>query len=703
MRRTLLRATAALVVVTGCSAGPPPPALAPTQAHCGADLAPSPFKKPNVTRILVADFSTGANVETDFAERFERRTADELRRLSGEAPADPARRGAEPAGAALEIERLHCAVGDHEQAHVIAEARGADYVVWGRPCEDAGEGQPSRDPDVCPRITIQRHYAELRRAIEAGAEILSTVNMELPRLPPDDPLPVVHFVMGMHFRGLTERSHSGDDWRLAARFFRWSTDGVAAGARHRELLDLLAGRAYLNLGDVTESLRICARGHNRVKGAGTDLEGALVLCLAESLKVQGDGPGALNLFQKALALAEKAHDDALAAVALNGIGTVLISKGDVATGIEHLRRAEATCIRAYGEDTQETGVIEATLADALEAQRDFAGALEHYRRGLASMKKSLGADSLMAGLMSFHVGHMLAQQGDFAGALQLYERALLVFVALGATAEPQIVMVQTQLGSALQGHGELARAVEHFQKALTLARTVYGPSHAEVAAIEILLSRAFFEKGDFLNAHEHAYRALVIVETLYGSDALELIVPLRGIALAQRQRDNLAGANAQFTRALAIARQKLGAEHATVGRLLVDLGALELKRGQVDGASSLCDRGLRVLEAALGHDQPDTQEALVCVALVEGRRNGWKSGVGAVVVLRESKTGADPPLQPGNWVVAVGGKPIRDPAQLTAAKNATPADRDVLLTVVRKGKRIQVPMPRHPMGVRMLF
>jgi tetratricopeptide (TPR) repeat protein len=703
VRRALLSLTTALVVVTACTAGPPPPALGPTQARCRADLAPSPFKKPDVTRILVADFSTGASVENDFAERFERRTADELRRLSGEAPADPARRGPEPAGAAIEIERLHCAIGDHEQAHVIAEARGADYVVWGRACEDAGEGHPSGAPGVCPRITIHRHYAQLRRAIEAGAEILSTVDMELPRVPPDDPLPVVHFVMGMHFRGRTERSHSGDDWRLAARFFRWSTDGVAADARHRELLDLLAGRAYLNLGDVTESRRICGRGHHRVKGAGTDLEAALVMCLAESLKVQGDGPGALDNFQSALGLAEKTHDDELAAGALNGIGTLLISKGDVAAGVEHLRRAAAMSIRAYGEDTQETGVIEATLADALEAQRDFKGALEHYRRGLASMEKSLGADSFLAGLMSFHVGRMLAQQGDLAGAIQLYERALRVFVAQGATAERQVVMVQTQLGSARQGHGEPTRALDHFQKALTLARTVYGPSHSEVAAIELLLGLAFFEQGDFPNAHEHDYRALVIVETLYGSDALELILPLRGIALAQRQQDDLDGAEAQLTRALAIARQKLGAEHATIGRLLVDLGALELRRGHLDGASSLCEPGLRILEAAMGHDQSDTQEGLVCVAAVEGRRNGWKSGVGAVVILRESKNGADPLLQPGDWVVAVDGKPIRSPAQLAEAKSAAPADRPVVLTVVRKRKRIQVPLSRHPVGVRLLF
>jgi tetratricopeptide (TPR) repeat protein len=700
MRRFFFVAAIALALFTACVAVPPP--AAPAQARCPADLGSSPFAKPGDTKVLVADFSTRDAGETDVAERFVREVATELRRLDQEALAPPPQRRAGPAGAGLEIERLHCVIDDHEQAHAIAEALGADYVVWGGACETAGEQRSDGALLACPRVTVHRHYAEVRRILDTGADILASVNMELPPLRPEDPLPLVHFALGMHFHQRAEGSLGADDWRLSARFFRWSGDGVAAGAPHREMIDVLTGRALFHTGDTGGAIERCDRGHARGSAATADVEGMLLLCVADALRERGDLPGAMQHYQRAMELAEKARDDAVASVALGGVGAVLLARGDTAAAVEQLRKALVLSIRATGGDSRDTGMVETALADAIEVEGDVAGALEHYRRALAIETKALGEESFVVGLLFFHVGHMLHVQGDTAGAVEHYERALVVFRLLGTTAERQVAMARTYLGAALRARHEFGPAVRSFEEALSLLRELLGPSDLEVAAVEMQLSGTLLDKGDYGQALEHARRALAIVETLHGSSAEQLVEPLNAVASAYTLLGDLHKAEEHLRRAIEIAEHTLGPGHVETARLHTGLGVAYLKLGRYGAAAEMCGSALHVLEAQLGSDHPDARNALACVAAVAGRRSGWTNGRGAVVVRRDAETAPD--LETGDWLVAFDGKPFEDLAHLVALRDAAPRGRLVKLSVVRRGKRIVVPAEANATrGLLLLF
>src|SRR5262245_35247019 len=145
MGRMRLALVALIVLLPACSGAPPAPgapaapAVPVTQAsgRCGKDLGASPFKKPEATHILITDFFTRKLAEPDFADTVSQQVDGELKRFKDELR-DPRKMDVEVPEDAIEIQRLRCFVEDHDQARTIAQALGADLVVWGKAFCDPG-------------------------------------------------------------------------------------------------------------------------------------------------------------------------------------------------------------------------------------------------------------------------------------------------------------------------------------------------------------------------------------------------------------------------------------------------------------------------------------------------------------------------------------------------------------------------------------
>ena len=582
-------------------------------------------------------------------------------------------------------------------------------MLWGGECSEpapAGQGpiadrRPAPDgaaSEVCPRVTLHQDYRASPRAGEARMATRARVDLDLPAPRQDDPLPLVHFVMGVAFRGRARAPSRRAEWRLAARFYRWAADGIDRRAPHREILELYAAIAAVEIGDADAALDLCGGGLDRVRGTGTLFEPLLVGCVAEGLKAKSDLDGALAAQRHALVLGERLHDVFVVGTAYCAIGEILTGRGDPAAALDPLERALALFTKAGGEDSAEAGMAEDLLARAYAARRDVDRALEHGRRALAIAEQAYGPTHETIATFAFFVGSALEEKGDAAGALSYARRAAAVIESSGAGALPLAGLVENLTGTALRMQHEPAQAKEHFRKALAILTAARGPGHREVAAVEHNLGSLLNEQGDYAGSLEHLLPALEIREKLFGPESEQIVEDLAAIASTRFKSGDLAGALAVLNRARRIADEKLGDQSVVSLQLCAQIGAALLDQGRFAEARDFCRFAYPGLDAALGADSPPTQAAAACVAYAVVSLSGWKPGAQGVIVVRPRSRRAGL-LRPGDWISTYEGKRVRDAAHLAELSAKTPPDDIVHLTVVRDKKQVRVPACGGPMEI----
>jgi Tfp pilus assembly protein PilF len=112
------------------------------------------------------------------------------------------------------------------------------------------------------------------------------------------------------------------------------------------------------------------------------------------LHAQGDLAGARPLFERALAIHEKAlaPEHPTTATTLNNFGRLLHARGDLAGARPLFERALAICEKALGPEHPLTATTLGNLASLLHAQGDLAGARPLFERALANREKALGPE-----------------------------------------------------------------------------------------------------------------------------------------------------------------------------------------------------------------------------------------------------------------------------------------------------------------------
>jgi len=150
--------------------------------------------------------------------------------------------------------------------------------------------------------------------------------------------------------------------------------------------------------------------------------------LARLLRVQGDYAGARPLYERALAIRERAlgpdHPDV--ANSLNNLATLLSDQGDYAEARPLYERALAIRERALGPDHPDVANSLNNLATLLRDQGDYAEARPLYERALAIRERALGPDHPDVANSLNNLATLLYNQGDYAEARPLYERALAI-------------------------------------------------------------------------------------------------------------------------------------------------------------------------------------------------------------------------------------------------------------------------------------
>ena len=185
-------------------------------------------------------------------------------------------------------------------------------------------------------------------------------------------------------------------------------------------------------------------------------------------------------------------------MSLNNLALLLQAQGDLAGARPLFERALAIREKALGPEHPDTASSLNNLAGLLKGQGDLAGARPLYERALAIRERALGPEHPSTATSLNNLARLLQDQGDLAGARPLFERALAIDEKVYGLEHPEVAKDLNNLASLFQAQGDVAAALPLYQRALTIADILYSRGDLE-EALRVLRDQvlpAFERLGD---------------------------------------------------------------------------------------------------------------------------------------------------------------------------------------------------------------
>lgn len=360
-----------------------------------------------------------------------------------------------------------------------------------------------------------------------------------------------------------------------------------------------------------DGLDACARGATlRAGGHRATDPGAAGrrdrMAQAQSLWLIGARPRALEL-ARALALdASSAGDREIEARALRVVGQVLTAKGDVPGAEQALYAAIAAAQAAAADELAAELWLDLVWLIGDEAARP-AEAHRFARIAQGAIDRLAGVPRLQA-VLEDRVGVLLFNEGKYAEAAPHLERGLAlreqVFGAISAQAaasQQHVALLRTA-----EGKPALALALHH--RAREIAERVLGPTHPDVLIYTDGEAAAAFALGKRDEALALLERTLATLQRNDPDNERDAADLLTNIAIARRKRGELAAARDALERALAMHERTAGPDSILVAPVLSNLGLVLADLGQHDAARARVERALAIQQHVLGPDHPDVGE-----------------------------------------------------------------------------------------------
>ena len=332
-----------------------------------------------------------------------------------------------------------------------------------------------------------------------------------------------------------------------------ASDALATLAELRKLrlpagedprIDLEEAAAALRSSDPARVLQASRRAEQKGRVSGERLIVAQALRhQGAALLLQGDGPGAIRLFEQARTLYQEAGD-------AWGVATAL----------------------AYAGIT-------------LQKQGDLAGAESAYNEALTLVERLGNVAGLAAQLGN--LGILYQSRGDLDRALDYLERSRALFEEIDdPLLESRVLSISSLI---LYQRVDLAGAQSRMEEALTLSRRA--DSRIDEARAFVSLGAILLAKGE---VREAARLTREGYEILRGRDAGLASLALAAWGETLVHQGDLPGARRRFEQALAVKRKtgdRLGA-----GKMLGLLAGLELRAGNLAAARERSREQLRIAE-----------------------------------------------------------------------------------------------------------
>lgn len=227
------------------------------------------------------------------------------------------------------------------------------------------------EPDLLPfRGQCLVHRSQLQQAAGEWTSAVATADEARRRLedPPHPALGLARYQQGELYRLLGDAERAVDAYRDASRLGRDPMPGIA-------LLELARGQTAAASASIRRALREARTATERpaLLGAAVDI-----------FRACGDAAAARSAAEELSTLASASTSPVLEAMAAHATGTVLITEGEPAAALEHLRgAAQSWCALRMPYEGARTsvaiGLACAALSDHTGADLEFGNAREAFR------------------------------------------------------------------------------------------------------------------------------------------------------------------------------------------------------------------------------------------------------------------------------------------------------------------------------------
>jgi TIR domain/Tetratricopeptide repeat len=296
--------------------------------------------------------------------------------------------------------------------------------------------------------------------------------------------------------------------------------GVDAGAVQEAggLLHGLASYRHWALGSCTQARPLYERALALRQKAGDQAETAQTLDdLALLLKDEGDLAGARQLHEQALAMREQmfGREHLVTAESLSNLSLLLWAQGDLTAARSLAERVLAIHEAAFGTEHSATATSYNNLALLMQAQGELAGARPLLERALAIYERTLG-DHPSTSVCIANLAFVVATLGELAAARPLYERARAMNERIFGPEHPETATACLNLAGLLHDAGELAAARLFYERGLTIREKTLGRDHPLTGACLNNFAALLQDQSDFAVAQPLNARALAIFQAVHG-------------------------------------------------------------------------------------------------------------------------------------------------------------------------------------------
>ena len=268
------------------------------------------------------------------------------------------------------------------------------------------------------------------------------------------------------------------------------------------------------------------------------------------------------------------------ALGLNGLGHLLLAKGDIAGA-------------------------ESTLTAALEMGRDLPG--EDHPEVAVSLDLLAGA---------------LVSQARQEEAIEMYREALAIRRRIHPPDHPDVAASLNSLAYCLWSQSRPDEAEPFYREALALATEAHGEDHLDVATMTDNLALVLGQLGKVVEAESLHRKALAARTAHLGEEHPLLGVSWANLGSALEMQGRYDEAEEAFRRSTAVLRGVFGNSHPFTGLALTNLSYCLHRTAQYDSAEAYYRETIAVQEGILEDDNPDlnlTRELLATLLIDTAR------------------------------------------------------------------------------------
>ncbi len=327
--------------------------------------------------------------------------------------------------------------------------------------------------------------------------------------------------------------------------------------------------------------------------------------LLEALKLNDAGKfdNAIEVANRALEIRQKSFgpDHVDVARTLIALGTIYLTKGDLARATGYFRRAEETISKISGLETLDYAEILHGLAGVAFNKGELEKAEQLNLRSLSIREKVAGHESVSVANSLFNLAMLYRVLNDFSKSEQHYLKALAVREKLLGPDHADVARLLNNLGLLYYGAGDYVGAEPILRRALAIRENLFGPHHRLVSSVLNNLGLLEWKRGNYEKAETYYQRAMVAAEKTQGPESNEVASSLHNLGVIYKEAGkDYAKSEESYQRALAIWVKLYGEDHLGPANALTSLALLYEAMGDFDRAEKFHLRAYATYEKVLG-------------------------------------------------------------------------------------------------------